>query len=249
MIEKMLFNIGLEFTKHNCKHIYEEMGKLRTDVRGQALNTTYMALYIVMYSILEGNTGESTWMKQHMKTIHATKENHAALKDLIPGLEEVRPISLEDQERVTSPWACKQSDEDKFTRTVAVVGRLLKDDIQLQALYHMLVMMTPARPTTPKHIQEDPELQGIQVKLCQLIYRYLESGGNSKYTKPVSPPASPPNLSSPPSSPRQPSSIMGMAADLGELNADLKTRLLIGLIDDLHDCADIMQNRSLSSVS
>ena len=34
--------------------------------------------------------------------------------------------------------------EEKFEKTVAIAGRLLREDKNLQALYHMLVMMTPS---------------------------------------------------------------------------------------------------------
>ena len=39
--------------------------------------------------------------------------------------------------------------------------------------------------------------------------------------------------------------MMNMSEDVDELNPDEKTRLLISLVDDIHDCVDIMQNRSL----
>ena len=55
------------------------MRGLGTDVRREILNTTYPALYIVMYSILEGNTRELNWVDQQMKTVHVTKENHKSL--------------------------------------------------------------------------------------------------------------------------------------------------------------------------
>jgi hypothetical protein len=38
---------------------------------------------------------------------------------------------------------------------------------------------------------------------------------------------------------------MKMSEDVDDLNPDEKTRLLISLVDDIHDCVDIMQNRSL----
>jgi hypothetical protein len=44
---------------------------------------------------------------------------------------------VQDQERFTSPWARELQDEVKFERALSVVGRLLRDDLQLQALYHM----------------------------------------------------------------------------------------------------------------
>ena len=57
------------------------------------LNSTYPALYVVMFAIMEvrmmimmmmimmiqGNTRERTWVDQQMKTLHVTKENHRAL--------------------------------------------------------------------------------------------------------------------------------------------------------------------------
>merc|ERR550539_1869413 len=55
-IAQTLFEIGLDFTKRACVEIYEEMGLLSVDVRREILNSTYPALYVVMYSIMEGNT-------------------------------------------------------------------------------------------------------------------------------------------------------------------------------------------------
>ena len=143
-LERHLFTLGLEFTKQNTKQIFQEMGMLSTNVRKEVLNSTYPALYVVFFSILEGNTREKTWKDQHKKTLQITKENHARLKDQIKPLEHARSISIKDQERFTSPWAVEFSDEEKFEKTIAVIGRLLRDDKNLQALYHMLVMLTPS---------------------------------------------------------------------------------------------------------
>ena len=42
------------------------------------------------------------------------------------------------------------------------------------------------------------------------------------------------------------SSMMGMGGeDVDDLTPDEKTNLLLSLVGDLHDCVDIMQNRSL----
>ena len=144
-VESSLFNIGLDFTKQIGRDIFQEMGELSTDVRKVVLNSTYPALYVVMYAILEGNTREKTWVDQHMKTLHTTKESHAAIEDYVRGMENVRSISLKDQERFTSPWAVEMVDEEKFESTLKLVGQLLRDDIQLQGLYHMLVMMQPSK--------------------------------------------------------------------------------------------------------
>ena len=98
----------------------------------------------------EHHIREKTWIEQHFKTLHTTKESHEAIKDYIKGLENVWSISLKDQERFTSPWAVEMADEEKFERTVSLVGRLLRDDIQLQALYHMFVMMRPSPRASDK---------------------------------------------------------------------------------------------------
>ena len=58
------------------------MGLLGVDVRREILNSTYPALYVVMYSIMEGNTRENTWVDQQMKTLHVTKENHSCMLPL-----------------------------------------------------------------------------------------------------------------------------------------------------------------------
>ena len=40
-------------------------------------------------------------------------------------------------------------------------------------------------------------------------------------------------------------SLMDLSQDLPDLSADEKTRKLISLVEDIHDCAEIMQNRTL----
>jgi len=243
-IEMALFNMGLEFTKQSCKESYQEMNSISSDVRREVLNTSYPALYVVMWGILEGNTQEKTWMDQHKKTLHITKENHSAIKDNILGLENVRSISLKDQERFTSPWAVKMEDEEKFERTIALIGRLLKDDLQLQALYHMFVMMCPSSNASDK-IQMDQGLVEIQGKLCQLIYRYLSAQTDFTYTKSGYSSEDSDSARNSPSNSTTNSSIMNLSEDVDEMSAGEKTSLLINLVDDLHDCVDIMQRRSL----
>ena len=126
------------------------MNILNSNVRGEVLNSTYPALLVVFFSILEGNTKEKTWKEQHDKTLQITQENHDRLTDKITPLVNVRAISLKDQERFTSPWAQNWVDEQKFEKIVSQLGRLLRDDKNLQALYHMLVMMTPSPSSTDR---------------------------------------------------------------------------------------------------
>ena len=63
----------------NIKISLQEMNDLSCNVRREVLNSTYPALYVVFFSILEGNTRENTWVDQQMKTLHVTKENHSSM--------------------------------------------------------------------------------------------------------------------------------------------------------------------------
>ena len=81
--------------------------------------------------------------------------------------------------------------------------------------------------------QENAELQLIQAKLCQLIYRYLVK--QSLQTKQAAPDYR-----------ESPHSLMHLSVEVTELSPDDKTRLLVSLVDDIHQCADIMQNKSLA---
>ena len=84
--------------------------------------------------------------------------------------------------------------------------------------------------------QNDLELLNIQVNLCQLIYRYLVKEASSDQLT---------SSKTNPDHEESPTSLMNLSEQFTDLNPDEKTRLLIGLIDDIHDCADIMQQRSL----
>ena len=94
-------------------------------------------------------------------------------------------------------------------------------------------------------LQSDPGLAEVQAKLSQLIYRYLSTksdftGTKSGYSSEDSDGAR--STSSVSTS----SSMMGMGGEnMDDLTPDEKTNLLLSLVDDLHDCVDIIQNRSL----
>jgi hypothetical protein len=50
---------------------------------------------------------------------------------------------MADLDRFTSPWALDYADEVKFDTTIRKVGEVLGRDLQLPALYTILVMITP----------------------------------------------------------------------------------------------------------
>ena len=83
-------------------------------------------------------------MDQFDKTIFVPKKSRNAVKEHFVGLENVPPISYKDQARFTSPWAVDIEDEETFEETLRLIGRLLGQDHQLQALYYMLLMVTPS---------------------------------------------------------------------------------------------------------
>jgi len=230
-LEEKLLRMGLEFTKKETKHIFQEMNVLSSSVRGEVLNSTYPALIVVFFSILEGNTKEKTWRDQHSKTLQITEENHERLSEKLRALVNVRSISLKDQERFTSPWAQDLDDEQKFEKCVSQLGRLLRDDKNLQALYHMLVMMTPS-PATSERTRKDPVLLGIQKELQLLMYRYLcfqsETGPHSEKCSELG------------------ISLMNLSQDMPEQSPSEKASTLIDMVNMVHDCANIMQHRSLA---
>ena len=84
--------------------LLQELGILSSSVRGEVLNSTYAALLVVFFSILEGNTKEATWLAQHAKTLQITKENHARLKEKIKPLVGVRSISIKVNRFLGSPF-------------------------------------------------------------------------------------------------------------------------------------------------
>ena len=122
MMEGRLFNLALNFTQLNIDHFYDEMKRLSPEVKIKMLTTSFPATYVIFYAILENNN---------------------AMQPLSLGQEKVGNIRMRDMERFTSPWALDYADEVKFNNTVQRVGEVLGSDMKLQALYHMLVMMTP----------------------------------------------------------------------------------------------------------
>ena len=93
--------------------------------------------------------------------------------------------------------------------------------------------------------QADEVRAEVQSKLSQLIYRYLSTKSDLNYTKSGSLSKDSIESRSTSGSDETSSSIMKLSEDVDDLNPDEKTRLLISLVDDLHECVDIMQNRSL----
>merc|ERR1712154_140464 len=91
----------------------------------------------------------------------------------------------------------------------------------------------------------DQGLVEIQGKLCQLIYRYLSAQTDFTYTKSGYSSEDSDSARNSPSTSTTNSSIMNLSEDVDDLSAGEKTSLLINLVDDLHDCVDIMQRRSL----
>ena len=93
--------------------------------------------------------------------------------------------------------------------------------------------------------QADPALAEVQSKLRQLIYRYLSSKRDLNYTKCeyLSEDTEGKRITA--RSDETSSSIMKISEYVDDLSPDEKTRLLISLVDDLHDCVDIMHHRSL----
>ena len=93
-VEKTLLKLGIEFTKSNTNTIFKDMKSLKNDVRRTVMNFTYPSLYVICFSILEGNTRERTWVDQHKKTLYTTDENHKVMEPYLGDKKNVRSISV-----------------------------------------------------------------------------------------------------------------------------------------------------------
>jgi len=205
-LDKQLLLLGLNFSKQVSCLAYDEIRMLRPDLRTVLLEGTFPTANPLALSIFEANSKEPSWEEQRKKIVFVPKAQYEPPQKDYPQPSRVPCLNLRSMARFTSPWAADHGDESKFYRVTAEVGSLLKDDTKLQALYHMLTMMTPTR-NMPSHLKTDAYIVGVQRRLGELMYRYLVT-------------CHPRNV------------------------ADQKTRLLIGLIEELHDCADIMYHRS-----
>ena len=93
-IEQTLCVLGLEFTKSQAAKMFTELSHLGTDVRRKVLHSTYPALYVLFFSILEGNTNSRTWMVQQRKTLYITQHTHSLIMEHVKGLTDVRSIGI-----------------------------------------------------------------------------------------------------------------------------------------------------------
>ena len=114
---------------------HEEMSALTTNVLSEMLHCKFPAIYVLFVSILEGNTRERTWLDQHRKSVHVPNECNLIMKNnmYLEHLQHVPPLSVMDSECYLSLTA---ENKAKVDMMVSRVGRLLSDDLQLQALYH-----------------------------------------------------------------------------------------------------------------
>ena len=231
-IDYMILNIGLEFTKQMCGDFYEEMSTLMTDVQSEILNRMTPATFMLMNCIAEGNTREKTCLDQQMKSIQSIKVCHH-----LRHLPHVPPLSLMDMEYYLPYLALLGEEEDKIHMTVSRVGRLLRDDLQLQALYHMVVMLTPSSAISPLSKQNEVLLK-VRSGVVQLLYRYLSTNPNIHYRKTMGN-GNYENTETTVNEER--SHIMQMTSSEGleDLSAADKTELLLKLVEDIHECVDI----------
>ena len=122
VMEGRLFDLGFKFTQLNIDHFFDDMKYLSEVVKMDMLETSFPATSIIFYGIMENNN----WMQPQSL-----------------GREKVGNIRMANMERFSSPWAVDFADEVKFESIVQKVGEVLGSDMKLQALFTMLVMITP----------------------------------------------------------------------------------------------------------
>ena len=151
-VEGRLFDLAIQFHQLNIDHFFDEMKYLSREVKMEILMTSFPANFVVCLAMMEKNL--QGWN----------------LQPLALGCEKVGKLKLKDHEKFTSPWAHDYADEVKFSETVARVAEVLGTDMKLQALYHMLVMISPCQPEV-KNIQcllNETHFQQISCQVLQL---------------------------------------------------------------------------------
>ena len=120
--------------------------------------------------------------------------------------------------------------------TLSRVGRLLRDDLNLQALYHMVVILTPTSYNSLQ-TQQNKFLWKVRNNAVQLMYRYLSTFPHIHYDKTMKDNVEDPGYSVF----EERSQIMRITSSDGleDLSAADKTELLLKLVEDIHDIADI----------
>ena len=121
-MEQRLFHLGQKYINLNVDIFFNEMGRLSAGLKMKMLKNTYAGGLIILYSLLE-------------------YDNNMQPPPL--GQEKVQQMRMSDLDRFTSPWALDYADEVKFYSTIAKVGEVIGRDLQLQALYTILFMVTP----------------------------------------------------------------------------------------------------------
>ena len=141
VIEGRLLHLGLKFIQLNIDNFnfFDDMKFLSTRVKLNMLETSFPACQIILYGLLETNN----WPKP---LYNFPETGFPATTTMFFGTletQKVGHIRMKDMEKFTSPWAIDYADEVKFENTVRKVGEALGSDLKLQALYTMLVMITP----------------------------------------------------------------------------------------------------------
>ena len=139
VIEGRLLHLGLKFIQLNIDNFFEDMKFLSTRVKLNMLETSFPACQIVLYGLLETNNWPKTLYNFPEIGFPATTTMFFGTLET----QKVGHIRMKDMEKFTSPWAIDYADEVKFENTVHKAGEALGSDLKLQALYTMLVMITP----------------------------------------------------------------------------------------------------------
>ena len=124
MMEGRMYDLALKFTLSNIDHFFDEMKCLSREAKVELLKTSYPANTFVCLAMVENNLQKWNYQPSAL------------------GCENVGINRLKDQERFTF---LDYADEMKFSQTVARVAEVLGRDMKLQALYHMLVLLSPCQ--------------------------------------------------------------------------------------------------------
>jgi len=177
IIESNLTNGG---TIRQSLDMFDEFKNVSEKIKNQVLTFSLSVFRVCNRALVKVNVDKEYFLDQHIAAGVSNDSFRQTYEMLFPNdkyaVKSFDPFSVG---QFTSPWAVRQEDEDFFLNTVESVGSIVKDDVQLGALYSTLILATPGA-TLAEDTKNDPALQQVQGELSLLLYRYCKNKfGNS----------------------------------------------------------------------
>eukprot|EP00092_Neocalanus_flemingeri_P034634 GFUD01037675.1.p1 GENE.GFUD01037675.1~~GFUD01037675.1.p1 ORF type:complete len:484 (-),score=111.17 GFUD01037675.1:15-1466(-) len=161
-------------TLRQCLEMFDEFKNLSEKVKSEALHFSVPVFKVCNRALIKVNMDKEYFVDQHIAAGVYNNTFKKIYETIFPNnryaVKSVDPLSF----HLTSPWALRYEDEVFFSSTLESVGTIVKDDVQLGALYSTLILATPGAKLADS-TKNDPTLQRVQGELSLLLFRYLKN--------------------------------------------------------------------------